>query len=360
MRIPEVPHIAEKAQEGQMQVFDAKIEPSDILQGALGDCYFLSTLSVLAEWPDRIRRLFVNDAVNDVGIYGAWVTKNGERFAVVVDDFIPVDGDRPAFSQAHGAELWVIILEKVWAKIHGSYERIEAGQAHLTMRDLTGAPSYEYIIEETPGVFDLILDADQRQYAITGGCDPKSEEERESLEKMGLVPEHCYGIIRAARVKDKKKKLVELVQLRNPWGNFEWTGRWGDKSDCWTKKLKKELNYEFKDDGLFWMEFQDMKKFFPRVQISKIDDNHKYSFEKLKGSYGLVAFKVDEAGQHTFTLAQLGERMVPRDIEYQYSDGRLFLVRLEDGQDPTNDQAIQYIAGTKGFYRRDIHLECTL
>lgn len=107
---------------------------------------------------------------------------------------------------------------------------------------------------------------------------------------MGLVPEHCYGIIKAARIKDKKKKMVELVQLRNPWGNFEWTGKWGDKSDCWTKKLKKELNYEFKDDGLFWMDFQDMKKFFPRVQISKIDDNHVYSFEQLKGDFGIVHF----------------------------------------------------------------------
>lgn len=162
MRIPDVPHITEKAKDGQLYIFDSKIEPSDILQGALGDCYFLSTLSVLAEWPHRIKQIFVNTEVNDVGIYGAWVTKNGERFAVVVDDYIPVEGDRPAFSQAHGAELWVILLEKCWAKIHGSYERIEAGQAHLTMRDLTGAPSYDYLIDETPGMFDLILDADKK------------------------------------------------------------------------------------------------------------------------------------------------------------------------------------------------------
>jgi hypothetical protein len=32
-------------------------------------------------------------------------------------------------------------LEKAWAKIHGSYERIEAGFAENVLRDLTGAPS---------------------------------------------------------------------------------------------------------------------------------------------------------------------------------------------------------------------------
>ena len=53
-----------------------------------------------------------------------------------------------------------VVLEKAWAKIHGSYERIEAGQAHLTMRDLTGAPAYEYFIEKTPNIFDVILEAD--------------------------------------------------------------------------------------------------------------------------------------------------------------------------------------------------------
>jgi len=80
-----------------------------------------------------------------------------------------------------------------------------------------------------------------------------------------LVPEHCYGIIRAVRVKDKKKKTVELCQLRNPWGKFEWKGRWSDKSDCWNKRLKKELDVENKDDGLFWMDFQDLKVYFPRI-----------------------------------------------------------------------------------------------
>lgn len=174
---------------------------------------------------------------------------------------------------------------------------------------------------------------------------------------MGLVPEHCYGIIRAARIKDKKKKMVELVQLRNPWGNFEWTGKWGDKSAEWTKNIKKALEYEFKDDGLFWMEFSDMKKFFPRVQISKIVDNNEFSFESIRGSYGLLAFNIENGGSYTFTIAQYGERMVPRDTEYKYSDGRLILIRIEDGQDPTNEGAINYVAGTKDFYRRDIHLE---
>jgi len=93
-------------------------------------------------------------------VYAVRITKNGVAQEVVMDDFIPVYKDKPAFSNTKGVELWVVLLEKAWAKVHGSYERIEAGQAHLTMRDLTGAPAYEYFVENTPGMFDLILAAD--------------------------------------------------------------------------------------------------------------------------------------------------------------------------------------------------------
>jgi hypothetical protein len=31
---------------------------------------------------------------------------------------------------------------------------------------------------------------------------------------------------------------VRLVQLRNPWGKFEWRGDWSDKSTKWTDALK--------------------------------------------------------------------------------------------------------------------------
>lgn len=90
-----------------------------------------------------------------------------------MDDFVPTQYDKPAFSNTIGNELWVVLLEKAWAKVHGSYEkieagrrkqpannqRIEAGQAHYTLRDLTGAPSYQYFNENTPNIFDIILEA---------------------------------------------------------------------------------------------------------------------------------------------------------------------------------------------------------
>jgi hypothetical protein len=52
-------------QEGKVELFKDSIEPNDIQQRGLGDCYFLSCLSMLAENPNRVRRLFASQTLNE-------------------------------------------------------------------------------------------------------------------------------------------------------------------------------------------------------------------------------------------------------------------------------------------------------
>ena len=47
------------------------------------------------------------------------------------------------FLSGNGPELWVLLLEKAYSKIHGCYANIEAGLTGNAIRDLTGAP-YEF------------------------------------------------------------------------------------------------------------------------------------------------------------------------------------------------------------------------
>lgn len=51
---------------------------------------------------------------------------NGILQECVVDDYIPCNTKGcPIFSKANGNELWVLLLEKAYAKIYGSYHKIE-------------------------------------------------------------------------------------------------------------------------------------------------------------------------------------------------------------------------------------------
>lgn len=74
--------------DGMVNIFDNDPTPSDIQQGALGDCYFLSALSVLAEKKERIMGMFPLDYSEENGIYTVKMYKNGVSRTIVLDDYI--------------------------------------------------------------------------------------------------------------------------------------------------------------------------------------------------------------------------------------------------------------------------------
>lgn len=57
-----------------------------------------------------------------------------------MDESVPFLYGSPAFTKAKDDELWVVLLEKAWAKLYTSYKRIEAGYPEEALHDLTGAP----------------------------------------------------------------------------------------------------------------------------------------------------------------------------------------------------------------------------
>jgi hypothetical protein len=101
----------------KLQVFIDGIEPNDISQGALGNCYFLAVLSAMAENPERIEARFHTRKANGAGIYLMTFFVNGKEFPVWVDDYLPCRHNRPTFSSSRDGELWGILLEKGWAKL---------------------------------------------------------------------------------------------------------------------------------------------------------------------------------------------------------------------------------------------------
>ena len=62
----------------------------------------------------------------------------------MVDDYFPFNEKKNdwAFSRSSSEkEIWVLLLEKAWAKVNGSYQRIEGGTTGEALPALTGAPS---------------------------------------------------------------------------------------------------------------------------------------------------------------------------------------------------------------------------
>jgi len=57
--------------------------------------------------------------------------------------------------------------------------------------------------------------------------------------------------------------------VRNPWGEVEWNGDYGDKSALWlgNETLKTELGYEDEEDGSFFMLWRDFVQWFQSVDM---------------------------------------------------------------------------------------------
>jgi hypothetical protein len=64
---------------------------------------------------------------------------------VVIDDYLPVDPLSGSLAFAHselkGLEIWICLIEKAWAKLHGSYAAIISSSSDKVYPHLTNKPT---------------------------------------------------------------------------------------------------------------------------------------------------------------------------------------------------------------------------
>ena len=176
---------------GRVKLFEDSIDPRDVSQGAVGDCWLIAAFAAAAEHPGLLMRLFQSKRANVRGKYNVklfdWQAK---RWVVVsVDESLPATskGGKALFAQPRGREIWVALLEKAFAKFVGSYGALDGGQTAWAMNALTGDP-----------VFVL-----QKRAAASG----------EGGEGGGSSWERCDM---RAKMDEKNKRAVELVGRSPP------------------------------------------------------------------------------------------------------------------------------------------------
>lgn len=70
---------------------------------------------------------------------------------MTVDDYLPVrNGNRLPFTKAYDGDIWVAIMEKVWAKVNGNYDHLPSGNPKESAPFFTSAPTEDYQISSSP------------------------------------------------------------------------------------------------------------------------------------------------------------------------------------------------------------------
>jgi calpain-15 len=291
-----------------MQLFDG-IDPQDLRQGELGNCWLLSAIAVIAEYPKIIEGVFhagktlPADGRHAMYLYDvhaeSWV-------CIAIDDYIPCEPRKwfqihasPVFSKPVGNEMWVLLLEKAFAKYFGGYGNLDGNSPSLAWQALTGSENQLMLEKQKDGSWEMmeaniplqkqtwkdgarheiefmsmipsktfdtqsfvayLEDCRSKDYVMSASIDGDSVE---VIEGKGLVQMHAYSIIQVCRIGD-----VHLVELRNPWGHgVEWTGRWSDNDSAWDEMphVKQAVNHKADEDGTFWMSADDFATEFDTV-----------------------------------------------------------------------------------------------
>lgn len=291
---------------GEWRLFDGNVTPNDLLQGAIGNCWLVAAMASLAEFPESVEALFLEKDLSSNGKCGIRLfdARKGGHRDITIDEFIPChkrewwdEEGSPVFARPNGNEAWVLLLEKAFAKMLGSYRELSGGNCCTAFRAFTGERDVfvwaqgdgesarmdgrwkkmklvdgETHFEFNPaaaerrddeGLWAELCGYAKRSFLVA--CSMRARHGQEHIRPDGLVEAHAYSLLHAAEVDGHR-----LLFLRNPWGNDKkWNGRWSDGDAAWAKNpsVRRRLRPRFQEDGTFWMAWADFEAIFDFVFV---------------------------------------------------------------------------------------------
>ena len=183
----------------------------DIRQGQVGDCYFLSVLSSVAEVDPWTIRQTVADLGD--GTYAVHFRRGGR------DTFIRVDADLPtnawgglAYSNfGREGSLWVAVVEKAYAFLRtgaGSYASLDQGWMDESYNALGLAHRSTWSFSSGEALLELLERELKAGKSVTYAAGSPRED-------ASLIGYHAYMVEEVMR---NDSGAPVAVRLRNPWG----------------------------------------------------------------------------------------------------------------------------------------------
>uniref|UniRef100_UPI00358EAB74 calpain-9-like n=1 Tax=Myxine glutinosa TaxID=7769 RepID=UPI00358EAB74 len=302
---------------------------TDIKQGALGDCWLLAAIASLTLNPKLLHRVVhpgQEFGQGYAGIFHFQFWYFGEWVDVIIDDRLPVRGNELVFvHSADRNEFWSALLEKAYAKLNGTYEALKGGSIAEAMEDFTGGVFETFDLDKPPkDLYHILQNGLQKSSMMGCSIDITDARDSEARTSTGLVKGHAYSITGINTVNLRGQKL-QMVRIRNPWGEVEWNGPWSDRSSEWRSldaNERERLHQVMAEDGEFWMSMNDFLRHYSRVEICNLTpdvyregDSRYWTVTKHEGRWlrGCTAGGCRNHGETFWTNPQFRLRLLEED-----------------------------------------------
>ncbi|XP_059559815.1 calpain-10 isoform X1 [Myotis daubentonii] len=282
------------------RLFPDNPQEGQVKQGLLGDCWFLCACAALQKSRHLLEQVFLPGQPTWLdqtyrGSFTCRVWQFGRWVEVTIDDRLPCLAGRLCFSRCQREDVfWLPLLEKVYAKVHGSYEHLWAGQVADALVDLTGGLAERWNLKN--------LASSRSQQDGSGGSEPKTCWQLLSLKERCLIscsvfnPKaetvqefllfaldhrpsspgarelgefHAFIISDLRELRGQAGQSILLLRIQNPWGRRCWQGPWREGGEGWTQvdpvdsvELLSQLQ-----EGEFWVDEEEFLREFDEVTI---------------------------------------------------------------------------------------------
>ena len=157
-------------------------------------------------------------------------------------------------------------------------------------------------------------------------------------------------------------KPRKMLKIRNPWGELEWKGGAPDRDRKYWNSIstseKRRLGYEDKNDGLFFMFWEEFPQYFQLVDICKIDDTANYYYEEITYPNGQPVYTSLESKGGEATIAITQESTRGKEVpEPRYASTVLLIgqkIRTRNGDD------YRYVSSLSMRNHANVNLEVDL
>lgn len=216
-------------------------------QGLLGDCWFLCACTILLKYQHLMNKVIppAQPQWGERGYRGSFLFRlwqHGCWTEVTIDDRLPCLSGKLCFSRCQSpTAFWVALLEKAYAKLQGSYERLWAGQVSEALVDLTGGLAERWSLgdcgtEEDQGRGSSDSDWVRRRrldldllHAVREGCSVSCSVHSAPGGASELGQFHALSVMEWVDVRTVERGGVRLIRIRNPWGRRCWEGAWRER-----------------------------------------------------------------------------------------------------------------------------------